>query len=95
VKYTERGKVTITYRVEGATLMASVVDTGIGIASEQLPHVFDAFWQADIGKRRLQSGSGLGLSVSRSLARLLGGDIQVESVPGRGSVFTLNVPVRV
>ena len=95
VKYTERGTVSVAFRVEGEELIATVSDTGIGIAPDDLDHIFDPFWQADTGKRRLQSGSGLGLSVSLSLARLLGGDIRAQSEPGRGSVFTLRVPTNV
>jgi PAS domain S-box-containing protein len=92
VKYTERGQVKLTYAVSGGTLTASVSDTGIGISPEHLAHVFDPFWQADVGKRQRQTGSGLGLSVSRSLATLLGGELRARSEPGQGSVFTLEVP---
>ena len=95
VKYTERGQVKLAYTVSGGKLTASVSDTGIGIAPEHLAHVFDPFWQVDTGKRRRQSGSGLGLSVSRSLAILLGGELRAESVVGSGSVFTLRIPVGV
>ena len=66
-----------------------VRDTGIGIPSEQLPLIFDPFVQGETGHTRSNDGSGLGLTISRRLARLMGGDVTVRSTPGDGSVFTL------
>jgi signal transduction histidine kinase len=67
-------------------------DAGVGIPADQLTHIFDPFVQAETGTTRSFSGSGLGLTISRRLARLMGGDITVESEPGHGSMFTLWVP---
>jgi signal transduction histidine kinase len=72
-----------------------VVDTGVGIAAVDLERIFDEFEQVNAGPRgdSMQRGTGLGLAISRRLARLLGGEIGVESNPGQGSTFTIWLPV--
>jgi signal transduction histidine kinase len=101
-KFTTEGEVTVTVRRRAAGGRTGepegvewvVRDTGIGIRPEDLPSIFDEFRQVDGSSTRLYGGTGLGLALSLRLARLLGGDIEVESEPGRGSVFTLRLPLR-
>ncbi len=92
IKFTREGRVTFTV-AEGPEGLAYVVhDTGIGIPAAALPTIFDKFRQADGSSTREHEGTGLGLSVSRSLAHLLGGEIKVVSGVGEGSTFTLHLP---
>ncbi|MFZ5816872.1 MAG: sensor histidine kinase, partial [Bacillota bacterium] len=70
-----------------------VEDTGGGIAPEDLPHIFDRFYRADRSRTRSTGGTGLGLPIARSLARLHGGELIARSASGGGAVFILSVPV--
>jgi two-component system CheB/CheR fusion protein len=92
VRYTDTGTIDVTVRVEGSKVVICVTDTGIGIASEHYEKIFERFWQVDQTTTRIRGGTGLGLMVSRGLARLLGGDITVTSELGRGSMFRLTLP---
>ncbi|MGH8583307.1 MAG: CHASE domain-containing protein, partial [Gammaproteobacteria bacterium] len=95
VKFTEQGEVRIHCVAEGEALMLSVTDTGIGIKPENMALLFEAFRQVEGSARRRYEGAGLGLHLSRRLARLLGGDIRAESAYGKGSRFTLSLPLGV
>ena len=94
LKFTERGGVTVTLTATGAGYLLGVRDTGIGIAAEKLPLLFREFSQVHDAGVTDYRGTGLGLAISRRYARLLGGDIEVESEPGAGSLFTLRLPAR-
>ncbi|MGE6331751.1 response regulator [Stenotrophomonas sp. NPDC077659] len=95
VKFTEHGKVSLHVRAGGrGRIRFEVCDSGIGIARDQLQVIFEAFRQADGSTRRRYGGTGLGLSISRDLAARMGGDIQVDSEPGRGSCFILELPLQ-
>jgi two-component system, sensor histidine kinase len=96
IKFTERGSVMLRVRCLGADgpnplLELAVIDTGVGMTTEQASRLFQPFAQADASMNRRFGGTGLGLMISRSLARLLGGDLTVISGPGQGSTFTATI----
>ncbi len=93
VKFTDSGSVTISVVASPEGLRLSVRDTGIGIAKENLPFIFDEFRQADESTSRRYGGSGLGLAIARKYARLMHGDIEVQSALGVGSTFTVILPL--
>src|SRR5262249_29942560 len=98
-KFTERGTVTLTAAREGGDrgerMRFTVSDTGIGLTEEQIARLFQEFRQAEASTSRRFGGTGLGLALSRRLCRLMGGDVTVESGQGRGSTFTIRLPVEV
>ena len=91
-KFTENGRIDLAVTREEGRLRFSVSDTGIGMSPEQLGRLFERFTQADASTTRKFGGTGLGLSITRAFAELLGGRVTVESRPGRGTVFTLELP---
>jgi two-component system, sensor histidine kinase and response regulator len=93
VKFTPSGRVTLVVQHDGAIVRYVVRDTGIGIADEHRDRIFDAFWQVEQPSTRRVGGTGLGLSVTRRLARLLGGDVIVTSKVGEGSAFIVSLPL--
>ena len=95
LKFTKRGGVEIGARLEGDFVVYSVVDTGIGIPSDQLDHIFGEFRQVDASISREFGGTGLGLSITKTFVELHGGRIWVESEPGRGSTFRFAIPLRI
>jgi TMAO reductase system sensor TorS len=98
IKFTERGEVRVSMSLveregDACVLRFEVKDTGIGISPDALAHIFDAFSQADGTMRRKYGGTGLGLTIAKQLARVMGGQIGVDSMPGRGSTFWFTVRV--
>ena len=96
VKFTERGAVTVRARADDqgdgeAALCFSVRDTGIGMSAENVDKLFQAFYQADTSTTRQYGGTGLGLTISRNLVELMGGNIAVQSKPGEGTEFTVTI----
>ncbi len=91
-KFTQGGAVALRAEHGGGAVSIAVRDTGIGMDAEALGRVFDPFEQADLSTTRRYGGTGLGLTISRRLAELLGGGLVAESTPGRGSTFTLTLP---
>lgn len=94
VKFTERGEVTLRAAVEDGRLRVSVADTGIGIEPQDVEDIFRPFQQVDAGLTRAHEGTGLGLAISRRLAGLLRGEIHAASEWGKGSTFTVTLPLR-
>lgn len=93
VKFTDGGNVDVRIARDGQMLLTTVVDSGIGIAADMLPHLFKPFVQADSAINRRFGGTGLGLAISQQLAAAMGGGITASSTPGEGSTFTLRIPL--
>jgi PAS domain S-box-containing protein len=92
-KFTLEGSVTVRLRVVGNNAQLSVTDTGTGIPAEELPRVFERFHRAESSRGRTFEGTGIGLALVRELARLHGGTVDVASSLGRGSTFTVTIPL--
>jgi signal transduction histidine kinase/CheY-like chemotaxis protein len=93
LKFTEEGEVKLSAALEDSNLKIAVSDTGIGIPSDALKYIFDEFRQVDGSSTRKHGGTGLGLSITKKLVHLLGGTIDVSSVEGEGSTFTVTLPL--
>jgi len=95
VKFTPEGSVEIRAALTDNAIQISVTDTGIGIAENQIPYIFDEFRQADESMTRIYGGTGLGLTIARKYVTLLQGSISVQSTLGKGSTFTCTLPLTV
>ena len=93
IKFTYEGSVELRCNIYQSLLQVEITDTGIGIDANSIDHVFDSFKQIDAGDNRLNEGTGLGLSICREFIELLGGYLTVKSEVGRGSVFTIQLPI--
>lgn len=94
IKFTEKGEVRVGCLVNNGILEVRIADTGVGISADNIEEVFEPFWQAEQTATRKTGGTGLGLSVTRKLARLLGGDVTVSSRMGMGTIFLLTLPMK-
>jgi two-component system sensor histidine kinase BaeS len=92
-RYTDRGRVSVRVRRDGSVALLEVEDTGVGIAADDLKHVFKRFWRGDRSRSRTTGGAGIGLAIVRELVRAHDGRIDVESVPGGGSTFRVHLPL--
>ncbi|RMF22610.1 MAG: sensor histidine kinase [Cyanobacteria bacterium J083] len=93
IRYTEVGFITLKASYEQEWLWISVIDTGIGIAEEDLPYVFERFWRADKSRSRYSGGTGIGLAIVRRLVELQRGEIKVSSQVGQGTCFSFSLPL--
>ena len=94
-KFTQNGQITLSVKRNGDWMEIAVADTGIGISQEQQKVLFSNFTQASSKIAAVYGGTGLGLSLSQNLCRLMGGRIEIESEPGKGSLFTIRLPAQV
>ena len=94
VKYTpDGGDIAVTMSRQGRFVVWTVKDNGVGIPAADQGHIFDRFYRVDKARSRETGGTGLGLSIVRQLVTLHGGDISVQSTPGKGSTFTVKIPI--
>lgn len=94
IKYTDKGKISVTVKQDGANAVFSVKDTGIGISEEAQPRLFERFYRVDKARSRASGGTGLGLSIAQRIVAMHGGYIDVQSALQKGSTFTITLPVR-
>lgn len=93
IRYTETGTITVKAWNDSQQLWIAIIDTGIGISEQDLPHVFERFWRADRSRSRHSGGTGIGLAITRRLVELQGGEIFVTSRLGEGSTFRFSLPL--
>jgi signal transduction histidine kinase len=93
IKFTPEGSITLKAKKEGEAIYCSVSDTGIGIPADQQASIFERFMQAEHAHGVNFGGTGLGLAISKNLIELLGGNLQVESDAGKGSIFYFHIPI--
>lgn len=94
IRYTPAGSVTVKAKGDGAAVTIEVIDTGIGIAADDIEHIFDYFYRVDPARTKQSGGTGLGLALVKQMALAHGGQVYATSTPGQGSTFTLKLPLR-
>nr|MDJ0572745.1 ATP-binding protein [Pleurocapsa sp. MO_192.B19] len=93
IRYTETGSIIVKAEKANRQVWISVIDTGVGIAKEDLPYIFERFWRADPSRASHSGGTGIGLAIARRLVELQGGHIEVKSQLGKGSTFRFCLPI--
>ncbi len=93
IRYTEKGSIILKTEVKNNYLWIAVIDTGLGISPQDLPHVFERFWRADRSRSSYSGGSGIGLAIAKKLVELQGGEIEVESKVNQGTTFRFCLPL--
>lgn len=91
IKYTEAGEISITTQQHEKEILITIQDTGVGIAPEHIPHIFERFYR--VSQSRSSRGAGLGLAIALEIAHAHNGNIEVESEAGKGTTFTVQLPV--
>ena len=95
-KFTKKGKITLQIGVEKRTnIRFDIIDTGIGMSEEQLNNVYEEFTQAESSTSKDYGGTGLGLPISKKMPELMGGVMEVESEEGKGTTFSITIPITV
>ena len=93
ITYSQNGTVTISSHATAQFVWFTIQDTGMGIAPEHLPHIFDRFWRADQARSQNTGGIGIGLAIAKRLVELQGGTVKVENTLGHGSTFRFSMPL--
>lgn len=93
IRYTEKGHISVKLKSHDDLAAISIIDTGVGIAEEHIPHIFERFYRVDKARSRAEGGAGLGLSIAKQIAESHGGRIEVESHVGKGSTFRVILPL--
>jgi two-component system phosphate regulon sensor histidine kinase PhoR len=93
IKYTPTGTVTVSLDESSGHLIGTVKDTGIGVETEELPSIFQEFYRSEAAKAEVKLGTGLGLPIVDQILKVYQGTIQVDSEPGKGSTFTIKIPI--
>ena len=95
IKYTPQGgSITVLLENPGDRIILRVKDTGIGIAQEHIPRIFERFYRVDKGRSRTMGGTGLGLAIVKHIVKSMNGNIEINSDPGKGTEFAIHIPIR-
>lgn len=93
IRYTHQGSITVKAKVDFPFVWVSIIDTGVGISTEDLPHIFERFWRANRSRSSYSGGSGIGLAITKKLVELQNGQIEVTSELDKGSNFSFSLPI--